>query len=109
MQIAAASAAPTRTRIFALVLVSIEELRDASRSSPARIAIFAITLLLASVLFGTRELQQQRSTFKRTLTCGFMALAFWIGGDHNPNSWTAMGFTVSVMITAVGAAALFRR
>ena len=109
MQIAGASGSLTRTRIFALILVTVEDLREGTRSTPARIAIFAITLFLASMLFGARELQQQRTTLKRTLTCGLIALAFWIGGDRNPSVWSATGFAVSVMLTAIGAAALFRR
>jgi len=108
MQIAA-SGSLSRTRIFALILVTVEDVRDTTRSTPARIAIFAITLFLASMLFGTRELQQPRTTLKRTLTCGLIALAFWIGGQRTPSSWSAMGFTVSVILTAIGAAALFRR
>ncbi len=109
MQIAGGSAGLTRTRIFALIMVSIEDLRDTSRSTLGRIAIFAITLFLASVIFGARELPPQRTILKRTITCGFVALAFWIGGDLNPNTWTSMGFMIFVMLTAIGAAASLRR
>lgn len=109
MQIAGTNAALTRTRIFALILVSSEDLRDTGRSTPSRIAIFAITLFFASLLFGTRASAPQRTILKRAFTCGFIAVAFWVGGDHDPNTWTSVGFAIFVMLTAIGAVALFRR
>jgi len=91
MQIAEVRNVLTRTQIFALILVTVEDLRDPMRSAPARIAVFAITLFLASVLYDSSELSQQGTTLKRMLTCGLIALAFWTGGDRNPTTWSAIG------------------
>ena len=96
--------------IFSLTLLLLDDLRaGAQRTVAARIAIPAITLTVAQLLFVTPHLPSRRLVLKRTISCGAIALGAGFSNDRDPNTLGGGFFFVALFVTLIGAAMFVRR